>query len=414
MSTSGGPPTGGSGGQEPPHRVLLDLNHRSGLARITRSDGMYIEEQVSEALPDTPVVRAIHLLGLPYLVATTDDGEDITVELPTLTSAAPLDQRPVVYLDQQAWSKLALAEHEPERLPTGERDAARWLIDLAENWAVVLPYSSGVLNETSHWSNHAKRRRLAVTIARLSRGWQMLDPLALRAAELRHVLAADKEEWPLPSVWTLRPRAWGEGRLGQDDLGQDLPPEHALTVNAIASSLGVIATILDREPISRTDPHGWASHWGALAAHVAETRKPKELTELAVHGAIIGDASKELAQAAASVGCTPEAFETWLRQASRAGLGTLPAFGLAREVTYLKIVNSRANWAPNDLTDLFCLVQACGYADAAVGEKGFVTLVQQAQRRLGRTVNAHKTLHALQESGVLRDARPRWPTPPSE
>lgn len=413
MRASDRPPTVGS--HEPSRRVFMDVDYLSGVARVFRSDGMYVEERVSEPHPGTPIVRAVHMLGLPYLVATTDHGEDITVELPTLASVAPLHQRPVVYLDQQAWSKLALAQHEPERLlPPEERDAARWLIDLAESWAVVLPYSSGVLNETTHWSNYAKRRQLAVTVASLSRGWQMLDPLALRAAELRHLLATNKETWPLPNVWTLHPGAWGETRLRQDDLGQDLPAEHALTVNAIASSLGVMATILDSEPIGRADPHGWAAHWGALAAHVAETKKPKHLTELAVHGAIIGDASKEIAQAAASVGCTPEAFDTWLREASRVELGTLPALGLVREVTYLKVVNSAAKWAPNDLTDLFYMVEACGYADAAVGEKGFVTLVQQAQKRLGRTVNAHKTLHGLRESGVLRDAHPRRPIPPSE
>ena len=82
-------------------------------------------------------------------------------------------------------------------------------------------------------------------------------------------------------------------------------------------------------------------------------------------------------------------------------------------MTYLKIVNSAAKWAPNDLTDLFYMVQACGYADAAVGEEGFVALVQEAQKRLGRTVNAYTTLRGLRESGVLRAASPRLPIPPS-
>ena len=162
----------------------------------------------------------------------------------------------------------------------------------------------------------------------------------------------------------------------------------------------------------RSDPHGWAAHWGALAAHVAETSKPKHLTELAVHGAIVGDARAELSRAAKAVGCTVEGFGSWLRSASRRDLGTLPAFGLAREVTYLKIVNSAAKWESNDLTDIFYLVQACGYADAAVGERGFVTLVQQAQRRLRRPVNAYKSLAALRESGVLRGAGPRPPVAP--
>jgi hypothetical protein len=133
------------------------------------------------------------------------------------------------------------------------------------------------------------------------------------------------------------------------------------------------------------------------------------LTELAVHGAIVSDAKKELARAAQAVDLTTEAFASWLRGPARRDLSTLPALGLAREVTYLKIINSTARWEGNDLTDIFYLVQACGYADAAVGEKGFVTLIQQAQRRLGRPVNAHKTLRALRGSGVLQDVTPKPP-----
>lgn len=390
--------------------ILVELNHVTGVVHLFRPDGKYIEERVSEPQPDSPIVRAVYMLGLPHVVVTTDRGENIAIELPTLADAAPLRGRPVVYLDQQAWSKLALARHEPQRLvPTAELEAALWLIDLVDSWSVVLPYSSGVLTETAHWSNHEQRRRLAVTIASLSRGWQMLDPLAVRAREFEHVLAADKQTWPLPLAWTLAPGAWGQGREPTERLAVDLPAAYALTANAIASTLGAIAPILDEDAIPRADPNGWAAHWGALAAHVTETNKPKHLTELAVHGAIIGDARMELARAAQAVGCTTEAFASWLKTAARQDLGTLPALGLAREVTYLKISNSTAKWESNDLTDIFYLVQACGYADAAVGERGFVTLIQQAQRRLGRPVNAHKTLRVLRESGMLQDAQPKPP-----
>lgn len=140
--------------------ILVDLNHATGIVRLFRADGKYIEERVSEPRPDSPFIRAVYMLGLPYVVVTTDRGEDITIELPTLAEAAPLRGRPVVYLDQQAWSKLALARHEPQRLmPAAELEAALWLIDLVESWSVVLPYSSGVLAETAHWSNRERRRR---------------------------------------------------------------------------------------------------------------------------------------------------------------------------------------------------------------------------------------------------------------
>ena len=85
---------------------------------------------------------------------------------------------------------------------------------------------------------------------------------------------------------------------------------------------------------------------------------------------------------------------------------------IKRREGFVSVGPSRGSFQSNDLTDIFYLVQACGYADAAVGERGFVTLVQQAQRRLGRPVTAHKTLRALRDSGVLSEAQPRPPVPP--
>lgn len=400
----------GNGVPESP--ILIDFNPTTGVVHFSRRDGKYLQQQVSNPQPDSRIVRATHMLGLPHLVVTTSRGEDITVELPILSDTAPLRGRPVVYLDQQAWSKLSLARHEPERLlPAEEREAAQWLIDLVESSSVILPYSSGVLTETTHWSDNNRRYQLALTIATLSRGWQMLDPLAIRSQELEHVLAVDKEAWPLPQPWTLAPGAWAQLREPVSASGNDLPPDHALTVKAIVAALGAISAILDESPIPRSDQDGWAAHWGRLSTHVAETKKPKHLTELAVHAAIMGDARTELARAAVRVECTPDAFASWLKTTARQDVGRLPAIGLAREVTYLKVTNSTAKWESNDLTDIFYLVQACGYADATVGEKGFVTLVQQAESRLGRRVNAHKTLRALRGSGVLPDARSNPPTP---
>ena len=393
---------------DPRARVLLDTDYVSGVATVFRSDGKYAELRLPPR-PDSPIARSVHLLGFPYLVATTDRGEDVAVELPTLANLAPLRGRPVVYLDQQAWSKLALAQHQPEVLPPEELGAALWLIDLVSKWAVVLPYSNGVLTETTHWTNREKRRRLALTIATLSRGWQMLDPLALRSAEMQSVVGVDPNKWPLPTVWTLEPGAASAARGDRFDAGEGLPPDLALTANAASSTIAVFATILDNDPVERAEPDGWANRWAALADHVRETQKPAHLTALAVHAAVISDAGQELARAAASVGCAPEVFSTWLNDAARDDLRRLPALGLVREVTYLKVVNSTAKWEPNDLHDIFYLVHAAGYADAVVGERGFITLIEQAQRRLGRPVTAYKTLHLLRASGLLDGAEGAGP-----
>ncbi|EPR77452.1 hypothetical protein ADILRU_0151 [Leifsonia rubra CMS 76R] len=233
----------------------------------------------------------------------------------------------------------------------------------------------------------------------------MLDPLELRAAEMRWILSqhTGAKERPLPQVWTLAANAIYGQRLGPYEIGTDegLDPESITTLQAIISISGMVATILNAEPIPRQDQNEWAKHWERLAHHVATTNKARHLTELTVHAAVIADARNELAPAAVDVAMEPEAFSEWLKGPARNDIRQMPAFGLTREVTYLKISDSQAKWKPNDLTDIFYMVQASGYADAVVGEGEFSTLTRNAQKRLQRPVNSFSSLAALRQSALL-------------
>lgn len=372
--------------------VVLDIDIAAGIGTVFRPDGKYATIQL-RAAPSSPIVRSVHMIGLPYVVATTDRGEDITVELPTLDDASPLDGRRVVYLDQQAWSTLSRARYEPASLPADELDAALWLIGLVENRSVVLPYSAGGMSETTHWSDRVRRRNLAMTVATLSRGWQMLDPLMIRARELEHVLTAEPAKWPLPTAWTLAPNG---AYLARDPVTveRDLPAELELVTNAASSALAAFSTILG-ESIPRTDAPGWAARWARLATELVTAKTSPQQAARTVHGAVLVDAGEELQRAQRAVGLSRDDLATWLANDSQRDVATLPAFGLASEVMLLKIRNSGAKWTSNDLVDIFYLVQAAGYADAVVGEKGFVTLIRDAQRRLSRPQTAHRTLAAL-------------------
>lgn len=372
--------------------MVLDIDITAGIGTVFRPDGKYATIQLGAA-PSSPIVRSVHMIGLPYIVATTDRGEDITVELPTLDDPSPLDGRRVVYLDQQAWSKLSRARYEPASLAADERDAALWLIDLVENRSVVLPYSAGGMSETTHWSDQVRRRNLAMTLATLSRGWQMLDPLAIRARELEHILTAESAKWPLPTAWTLAPNG---AYLARDrvTVERDLPAELALVTNAASSALAAFSTILG-DSIPRTDAPGWASRWARLATELVAAKTSPQQAARTVHGAVLVDAGEELQRAQRAVGMSRDDLATWLANDSQRDVAKLPAFGLAAEVMLLKIRNSGAKWTSNDLVDIFYLVQAAGYADAVVGEKGFVTLICDAQRRLSRPQTAYRTLAAL-------------------
>jgi hypothetical protein len=372
--------------------VVLDLDVAAGIGRVIRPDGKCATVQL-RADPSSPIVRSVHMIGLPYIVATTDRGDDITVELPTVDDASPLDGRKVVYLDQQAWSTLSRARYEPASLPADERDAALWLIELVEDRSVVLPYSAGGMSETTHWSDDARRRNLATTVATFSRGWQMLDPLAIRARELEHVLTAESAKWPLPTAWTLAPNG---AYLERDRVSveRDLPAELELVANAASYTLAAFSTILGNS-IPRTDAPGWAARWARLAAELAAANMSSQQAARTILGAVLVDAGEELERAQQAVGLSQDGLAAWLANDSQRDVAKLPAFGLASEVMLLKIRNSGAKWTSNDLTDIFYLVQAAGYADAVVGEKGFVTLIRDAQRRLQRPQTAHRTLTAL-------------------
>lgn len=385
--------------------VLVDMDHISGKSTLYRSDGK-VAELPAESLSSGPIARSRWIPGASGLLLTTTSGDDILIELPTINDPAPLSGRLVVYLDQNAWSKVALALYDADRLPNEEADAALWLASLVEESKVVLPFSSGNLNETSHWGDGARRYRLALTIARLSRGWQMLDPLEIRLAEMRAMLAryVGKSGFSLPSVWTLAPNAVFGSRVQGIDI-ESIGTEIEVPIESIITIFGTLSAILDKDPIERDDPAGWSTPWSRLAQKFRGLDLSKERAELAVHTLFMNDAAKEFAQAALSVEATPSQFKEWIFGQSRSDIADMPALGLAREVIFLKVRNSTAAWKANDLTDIFYLVQAAGYADAVVGERSFVALLEQAQRRLQRPPNAYRTIAELRASGLLNQTK---------
>ncbi|MFI9486443.1 hypothetical protein ACIG47_08615 [Promicromonospora sp. NPDC052451] len=384
--------------------VALEMDYAASIGRIYRSDGLHADFPVVGESVKSAIASVLLIPDAPAMLVRTIQGDEFAVDLPMLGDMAPLAGRPVVYLDQQAWSKLAQVETTPTSLKADELAAARWLIELARDRRVILPYSAGHLGETSHWSNHERRYQLGLTIASLSRGWQMVDPLVLRAGELVQALAPLAEAGPAPNldVWTLAPDATMSGRdvlSGFDGAG--MPAEFALIGRAVVAALSAFSVILDDQPLERADPQKWAERWQQLADHIADTRKPRHLTELALHGAFIADLGDTLPLIAASLGISTKDFRHWLMKSARASIGELPALGLSREVMTLKMLNRGAKWHSNDLADVFYLVHAAGYANAVVGERGFAALIGQAQTRLHRPKTAFSTLARLKESGLL-------------
>ncbi|GAA2275669.1 hypothetical protein GCM10009853_032250 [Glycomyces scopariae] len=167
--------------------------HRNGTTTVTSTDG----RTLSSPLPPGTFTDSSMIASCTYLPASstlrceTTRGDYIDIEIPSLADPPPLRGRPTVYLDQNHWSTLAHALHDPGRVRSAaELDAARKLIDLAKAKLVVLPVSAGHMHETCQDSIDERRYQRALTMLQLSAGWRLTDPLTLRRIELRIALSA--------------------------------------------------------------------------------------------------------------------------------------------------------------------------------------------------------------------------------
>lgn len=336
------------------------------------------------------------------LVLHTSRGDDIVLELPRLTDLAPLRGRPTIYLDQNHWSTLAKTIHDPARVRNEpERVAAQKLIDLARAHQVVLPMSAAHMAETSKQNDHEQRYYRALTIAQLSAGWRLRDPLSLRQFELMQTLVQQyrRESIEIPAAVTLEPDVVHEAR-GRPEYpdSSDLPPEMQWWIRSQSSVTADIDAMLDTEPCPMDSVAGWVSTFQEFAEFLRDNPTGPEIRRQRTHLRFIFDLSKELAEASWRAGLIrQEDLSDWLTNRSEASIGELPALGLFREVLHEKLSDPNLKWTENDLTDMIYLTAAAGYCDHVVGERTHMSHIANSARRLGRTISLHRTLRSLVE-----------------
>jgi hypothetical protein len=124
--------------------------------------------------------------------------------------------------------------------------------------------SSAHLSETCKQVEAEDRYRRALTIARLSAGWQLRDPLDLRRFEIRQALTVRYRRFCLlpPAAVTLEPNAVQSGR--ESDLpaiGTDLPAGAQWAIHAIQCIGGTLDALLDAEHVPMSIASGWAAQF---------------------------------------------------------------------------------------------------------------------------------------------------------
>jgi hypothetical protein len=328
----------------------------------------------------------------------TDAGDWFASGIGARRNPAPRRGRPVIYLDQNQWSTISKAIHAPHRVGSAaERTAAIQLAVMAFQGKVLLPYSAAHVSETAAWSNDAGRYELGLTILACSGGWQMRDPLAVRAAEFRKAIAdhVGMQALPSPSVFTLEPYAALRVSQNERVIPDEVPKQWVYPYTATLATAVTVACILDRRPVRRGDLSGWVGRVTRFATWLESERdRSAAQKRRSAQAFMFGDSTTEIATAAASVGASPEQMSQWIRDTwDDTSIGA-PAISMFRSAMVDKFL-AGGRWESNDLTDLIYLCTAAAYADYVVGERSAVGLLSQSVRRLDAPVSLHRRIGSL-------------------
>ncbi|WP_211355176.1 hypothetical protein [Blastococcus colisei] len=357
---------------------------------FTRSDGKEARFPLGDSpFAETSALSRLHVTpSFDGLLATTRSGDDIVFELPKSSSGEQLAGRLVVYLDQNQWSAVASARHDPAKVADEERDAARQLAEWVQQRKIVLPASSGHYYETTKRFDEKKRYALGLTVLQLSRGWQMRDPVQVRRDELHDAFCsfAGTAGSRNAAVFTLMPDVLhGHWRGGTPYVPPaDLPPDAAFQHQALTSATALIDVMLDAERIEPGPDTGWAMANQQFSDWLDGVDRTSQQKRKSIDALLLSDLRTELAEEAHAAGGTLRQFQDWLPDQLFEDIPKLPTTGVFREMLHERHLNKGTVWRHNDLTDMVYLSCAAGYADFVVCERHMGNVLTQGLKRLRR------------------------------
>ena len=346
------------------------------------------------------IIRTVYDPGDNMLYMHTDRSDVFGMEIPTLSSESPLNDRLIVYLDQKDWSQLSRIYHD-EYHPADEpfKESTRQLMDWAKDSKIILPFSFAHLVETSKWSNYDRRYRLAITLASVSRGWQMRYPIKVWESELNRCFA-DRNDLMLDSslnVFTL------EGGAAQPhDLNNELMVESAGLPLAVAKASKAIVSISSYFEVALSSDSStvntipdWVKMFQLITDEVNKDGIPAHKRRGIVKAMFTKDFTQYIARAAVDSGITMDSFERWYNGRFDSDMRRMKTVGMWYEIFQSKHLNATTRWEDNDLIDMMFLSCAAANADFTVAERSMSGYIQQSAKRLGRTVRISKNFNDL-------------------
>lgn len=367
---------------------------------VTLRDGLTVAVPLApQTFAPSSLIEEIVYSATNHTVEFRTSRNDVfSVELPQLEEQAPLRGRPTIYLDQNHWSTLTSAIYRPDRVSPREKlNAAARLIELANAHEVVLPMSAAHVSETCKQADFERRYERALTIARLSSGWQLRDPIHVRRLELQRALA-ERSGIPdvvQPPVVTLDPEALFAGIPFERVITAGLPVDGERLVHLLTCISGLFDTMLDADHVPFSLNPGWADQFQRFAEFLRDNPTSSEMKRRRTFLRFSDDLKSELARAALSAGVTPQQMSEWCQAHFEADLSGMPALGIYREVIHEKLCDGSLQWKDNDLVDMLFLTTAAGYCDHVVAERAHASHIEKALQRLGRPVNVHRSLRSL-------------------
>ena len=382
------------------------IDRRERKIKVILQDGRETSEPLAEDdhTLDSEVVCSIFDWEKWWIHSITKRNHIVFSEGYSPYTKDPLGGRPAVYLDQNHWNTVALSKIAPERVASeSELEGALEIVRLAEDAGIVLPLSSAHMLETGGL-NGDRRYEMGVTMASLSGGWQLRNPLTVwhqEAAQiLANVLTADPPaNMDLPVV-TLDPNAL----LSSGTRPEDLDPNGIELLFLAISSPGVLVDILlDPERDERLPITMWIDHHAKITEQFSRLPDSKEAKrKIALRrfwNENLGIFQQEYRRMH-----TAKPFPGFSDKHLARFLKSTPMMGYLSGLFVQRFLDKSIRWKRNDLLDMFYLSCAAGYADYVVAEAHTGSQLAQMQRARGPARTVFTTLaqlaDALQSAGV--------------
>lgn len=373
--------------------------------KVIFQDGRVLEDDLDppHAANDHYISSSVFDWENWWIFSTTTRGHTIITEGYNPNSPPPLNGRPSIYLDQNHWRTLTDAIHRPSRIVDPlELAAAQDLIHLTADGGVVLPLSMGHMIETSGLHGDP-RYEVGVTIASLSKGWQIRNPLDLWKWE---AAAAIHQHLGRPALITPHAITTEPGALYETETGLGISSDssdNAIFMAMLTMPSATLSSLI--EPNS--DPKDQLTKW--VDRHAGITRQINNLgltkserrnvarrrywnENIAFYVAPYRRLTNSLDSPIFSDKELPEILST-------------PMVGLLSELFVRRFMDKQIRWRRNDLIDMFYLSSAAAHADYVCAEAHTGTQLRSAQKALGRTQTVYTSLRelvrAVREAGVL-------------